>query len=374
MSQDQTQEQSAAGLNEPGSTLNAKEDDFDILKAGYEELSARYATLLNERDILKAELEKLQLAIKQLIRARYGRKSERVDPEQLQLALEGLEQDVGAVTAAQEQAEAQVRKTRRPPERNRGHLPAHLERYEVVVDVADKTCPCCGGALHVIDEDVAEQLDVIPLRLRVRVTRRPRYGCRACAEAVVQAPAPERLITGGMATEALVAQVVVAKYADGLPLYRQARIYARDGIDLDRSTLADWCGRAAWWLKPLWELLLTTVLSSPKIFCDDTHLPVLAPGRGKTKTGYLWGFARDDQPWAGELPPAVAYLYSEDRTYDRPKPQLAGFSGVLQVDGWGGFKRLTGGTEAGALILAFCWSHARRQFYEIHQATQSPAR
>jgi transposase len=372
MSQDQTQEQSAAGLNEPGSVLHIEEDDFDILKAGYEELSVRYATLLNERDILKAELEKLQLAIRRLIRAQYGRRSERMDPEQFQLALEGLEQEVGAVTAREEaEAPADPRaRTRRPPERN--HLPAHLERYEVVIDVADKTCPCCGGALHVIDEDVAEQLDVIPLRLRVRVTRRPRYGCRSCAEAVVQAAAPERLITGGMATEALVAQIVVSKYADGLPLYRQAQIHARDGIDLDRSTLADWCGRAAWWLKPLWELLLTTVLSSPKIFCDDTHLPVLAPGKGKTKTGYLWGFARDDQPWAGELPPAVAYLYSEDRTYDRPKPQLAGFSGVLQVDGWGGFKRLTGGTEAGALILAFCWSHARRQFHEIHQATQSP--
>ena len=210
-------------MNEPGSVLSAKEDDFDILKAGYEELSARYATLLNERDILKAELEKLQLAIKQLIRARYGRKSERVDPEQLQLALEGLEQDVGAVTAAQEQTEAQARKTRRPPERNRGHLPAHLERYEVVIDIADKTCPCCGGALHVIDEDIAEQLDVIPLRLRVRVIRRPRYGCRACAEAVIQAPAPERPIPGGMATEALIAQVIVAKYADGLPLYRRHR-------------------------------------------------------------------------------------------------------------------------------------------------------
>src|SRR4051794_1211616 len=210
MSQDQTQEQSAAGLNEPGSVLSAEEDDFDILKAVYEELSARYAMLLNERDILKAELEKLQLAIKQLIRAQYGRKSERVNPEQLQLALEGLEQDVGAVTAAHEQAEAPARTTRRPPERN--HLPAHLERYEVVVDVADKTCPCCGGALHVIDEDIAEQLDVIPLRLRV--TRRPRYGCRTCAEAVVQAAAPERPITGGMATEALVAQIVVSKYAD----------------------------------------------------------------------------------------------------------------------------------------------------------------
>jgi transposase len=372
MSQDQTQEQSAAGLNEPGSVLHIEEDDFDILKAGYEELSVRYATLLNERDILKAELEKLQLAIRRLIRAQYGRRSERMDPEQFQLALEGLEQEVGAVTAREEaEAPADPRaRTRRPPERN--HLPAHLERYEVVIDVADKTCPCCGGALHVIDEDVAEQLDVIPLRLRVRVTRRPRYGCRSCAEAVVQAAAPERLITGGMATEALVAQIVVSKYADGLPLYRQAQIHARDGIDLDRSTLADWCGRAAWWLKPLWELLLTTVLSSPKIFCDDTHLPVLAPGKGKTKTGYLWGFARDDQPWAGELPPAVAYLYSEDRTYDRPKPQLAGFSGVLQVDGWGGFKRLTGDKDAGALILAFCWSHARRQFHEIHQATQSP--
>jgi transposase len=131
-----------------------------------------------------------------------------------------------------------------------------------------------------------------------------------------------------------------------------------------------WPTGAAWWLKPLWELLLTTVLSSPKIFCDDTHLPVLAPGKGKTKTGYLWGFARDDQPWAGELPPAVAYLYSEDRTYDQP--QLAGFCGVLQVDGWGGFKRLTGDKDVGALILAFCWSHARRQFHEIHQATQSP--
>jgi transposase len=372
MSQDQTQEQSAGGLNEPGSVLPVEEDDFDILKAGYEELSARYATLLNERDILKAELEKLQLAIRQLIRAQYGRRSERMDPEQFQLALEGLEQDVGAVAARKEAEAPADPKTRRPPERNRGHLPAHLERYEVVIDIADKTCPCCGGALHVIDEDVAEQLDVIPLRLRVRVIRRPRYGCRACAEAVVQAPAPERPITGGMATEALVAQIVVSKYADGLPLYRQAQIHARDGIDFDRSTLADWCGRAAWWLKPLWELLLTTVLSSPKIFCDDTHLPVLAPGKGKTKTGYLWGFARDDQPWAGDLPPAVAYLYSEDRTYDRPKPQLAGFAGVLQVDGWGGFKRLTGGKEAGALILAFCWSHARRQFYEIHQATQSP--
>src|SRR4051812_19305074 len=287
MSQDQTQEQSAAGLNEPGSVLSAKEDDFDILKAGYEELSARYATLLNERDILKAELEKLQLAIKQLIRARYGRKSERVDPEQLQLALEGLEQDVGAVTAAQEQTEAQTRKTRRPPERNRGHLPAHLERYEVVIDIADKTCPCCGGALHVIDEDIAEQLDVIPLRLRVRVTRRPRYGCRTCAEAVVQAAAPERPITGARSPAAWRPRRWSPR--SSFPSMPTAcRSTARRGsmpVTASTSIARRWPTGAAWWLKPLWELLLTTVLSSPKIFCDDTHLPVLAPGRGKTKTG-----------------------------------------------------------------------------------------
>ena len=222
-----------------------------------------------------------------------------------------------------------------------------------------------------IDEDVAEQLDVIPLRLRVRVTRRPRYGCRACAEAVVQAPAPERLITGGMATEALVAQVVVAKYADGLPLYRQARIYARDGIDLDRSTLADWCGRAAWWLKPLWELLLTTVLSSPKIFCDDTHLPVLAPGRARRKPATCGALPATTSPGPASCRRPWPTCTARTAPMTAPSPSSPAFP-VLQVDGWGGFKRLTGGTEAGALILAFCWSHARRQFYEIHQATQSP--
>src|SRR5689334_5229099 len=236
-------------------TIEAVQAERDHFRTAYEQASAehdelitRHASVLNERDTLKAEMEKLQLAIKQLIRARYGRKSERIDPEQLQLALEGLEQDAGAVAAAQEAAETPVEtktRTRRPPQRNRGHLPAHLERYEVVLDVADKTCPCCGGAMHVIDEDVAEQLDVVPLRFRVRVTRRPRYGCRACAEAVIQVPAPERPIPGGMATEALIAQVAVSKYGDGLPLYRQAQIHARDGIDLDRSIPA-FAGTGYW--------------------------------------------------------------------------------------------------------------------------------
>ena len=148
-------------------------------------------------------------------------------------------------------------------------------------------------------------LDYVPAQLRVRLIRRPRYGCRACEEAVVQAPAPERPIDGGMATEALLAHVLVSKYGDHLPLYRQSQIFARQGLMLDRSTLCNWVGRACWWLAPLHELVLSTVLTSPKVFADDTTLPVLDPGRGRTKTGRLWCYAVDNRPWCG---PAIRRL------------------------------------------------------------------
>ena len=170
---------------------------------------------------------------------------------------------------------------------NRGRLPAHLERVEQIVDINSKACACCGGALHVIGEDVAERLDVVPITFRVLVTRRPRYGCRACEAAPVQAAAPHRIVEGGLPTEALVAHVLVSKYADHLPLYRQAQIYARQGITLDRSTLADWVGRAAWWLTPLRDHLLADLKRSPKLFADETTAPVLDPRRGRTKTGQL---------------------------------------------------------------------------------------
>ena len=193
--------------------------------------------------------------IRQLQRGQFGRRSEKLDPDQLQLGLEDLEQTVAAAEAAQEAAAARSGTSRpaRSARRNLGALPAHLPRIEVLVDIEDKSCPCCGGSLHVIGEDTSEMLDIVPAQLRVKVIRRPRYGCRACEEAVVQAPAPERPITGGMATEALLAHVLVAKYADFLPLYRQAGIFARQGIELDRSTLCDWVGRACWWLEPLWQ-------------------------------------------------------------------------------------------------------------------------
>src|SRR4051794_21326437 len=256
--------------------LNALEVERDHFKGAFEEADA--------------ERQRLELVIRQLLRAQFGRKSERLDPEQFQLTLENLEQEVVAATAPRQDtadSDGNRHPRRAPARRNLGHLPAHLDRYEVVIEPADSICPCCGGALHQIGVEETERLDAVPLRLRVRVTRRPIYGCRSCAEAVVQAPAPDSAVSGGLPTEGLLAHVAVSKYNDGLPLYRQAQILERDGIHLDRATLSDWMGRTAWWLKPLWELLLGSVLSSPKLFCDDTRLPVLAPGTGKTSTGYL---------------------------------------------------------------------------------------
>jgi transposase len=229
-------------------------------------------TVLAERDAAQAEIEKLRLLIRQLQRGQFGRRSEKLDPDQLQLGLEDLEQAAAAAEAAQDGMAARDSTPRAPRvrRRNLGALPAHLPRIELLLDVEDKSCPCCGGTLHVIGESREEMLDIVPAQLRVKVIRRPRYACRACEEAVVQAPAPERPITGGMATEALLAHVLVAKYADFLPLYRQAGIFARQGIDLDRSTLCDWVGRACWWLEPLWRLLHRHVMASTRIFADDS--------------------------------------------------------------------------------------------------------
>ncbi|HXR01588.1 MAG TPA: IS66 family transposase [Pseudomonas sp.] len=255
---------------------------------------------MQQRD---AEIDKLQLLIKRLLRQQFGRRSEQLSADQLQLALEDLEQTVAANEAAQDAAENKQRQRRETrPNRNHGALPSHLPRYEVLIDVEHRDCPCCGGAMHTIGELRSEQLDIVPAQLRVRVTRRPRYACRTCEGAVVVAPAPERPIDGGMATEALVAHVLVSKFCDSLPLYRQSQMLARQGVTLDRSTLSNWVGRACWWLTPLYDLFVSTALSAPKLFADDTTLPVLDPGRGRTKTGRIWCYAVDDRPWATETP------------------------------------------------------------------------
>jgi transposase len=247
-------------------------------------------------------------------------------------------------------------------------LPRHLPREEMRLDVGHQACPCCGGKLHLIGETVSEMLDHVPARLRVIRICRPRYGCRACGT-IHQAPAPERPIGRGLASPALLAHVLVAKYCDHLPLYRQSQIFARHGVEIDRSTLANWVGGACWWLEPLHQKLAEHVFGSQKLFADDTPIPVLDPGRGRTKTGRLWVYARDDRPWSGADPPAAVYLYSPDRRAERPVSHLAKFKGVVQVDGYAGFERLTG---SGDIRLTGCWAHARRKFYEVQQATGSP--
>jgi transposase len=327
-------------------------------------------TLPDDPATLKAMLlaertrnDRLVQIIKEMQRHRFGRRAETLPEDQMLLALEEVEQtEAGAAAAAEGKSSDEREKAAWKRRTNRGALPPHLPRIETTVDIEDKACPSCKNMLHRIGEDVSERLDIVPAQFRVLVVRRPKYACRACEDGVVQSPAPARLIEGGLPTEATVAHVLVAKYADHLPLYRQAQIYARQGINLDRSTLADWVGRAAWHLRPVHERLLAHIRSSTKIFADETTAPVLDPGRGRTKTGQLWAYARDDRPWGGRDPPAVAYVYAPNRKAEQPIAHLAGFKGVLQVDGYAGYRPLA---EKGNVQLAFCWTHVRRRFYEI---------
>jgi transposase len=318
----------------------------------------------------QARAERLEQIIKELQRHRFGRRAETLPEDQLLLGLEEVEQVEASGEAEADKADPATR-TRRAAKRclNRGSLPPHLPRVEMVVDIEDHTCPCCRNALHRIGEDVSERLDIIPAQLRVLVVRRPKYGCRVCEEVVVQAGAPARLVEGGLPTDATVAQVLVSKYADHLPLYRQSQIYARQGIHLDRSTLADWVGHSAFMLRPVYDRLLDRLKASTKLFADETTAPVLDPGRGRTKTGQLWAYARDDRSWGGTDPPGVAYVYAPDRKAERPIIHLSGFKGILQVDGYGGYRALA---ERGNVELAFCWSHVRRRFYELAVAGPAP--
>lgn len=281
----------------------------------------------------RCESERLRQIIKELQRHRFGRRAETLPEDQMLLGLEDVEQVAAYSETAQDISAPEGREARARTRRgNRGALPTHLPRIEVVVDIEGKTCPCCQGELHRIGEDRSERLDLVPAQFRILVTRRPKYACRACEDGVMQAPAPARLIEGGLPTDATVAQVLVSKYADHLPLYRQAQIYARQGIELDRSTLADWVGQAAFHLRPLHERLLDKLRQRPKLFADETTMPVLDPGRGRTKTGQLWAYAADDRPRGGADPPGAAYVYAPDRKADRPIAHLAGFKGILQVE------------------------------------------
>ncbi len=323
------------------------------------------------------EIEKLKYQLAKLRRMQFGRSSERLTRqiEQLELRLEELETTEAADVTATEAAapDPSIRAKTKP---KRKPLPEHLPRQDVTHQPPGDgacTCPDCGKGMARLGEDVTEVLDYVPGRFQVIRHVRPKYACTAC-DAITQAPAPAMPTPRGRATPGLLAHVLVSKFLDHLPLYRQSEIYAREGVDLDRSTLADWVGQAAWLLDPIVATIRKHVFVAEKIHGDDTTVPVLAPGLGRTATGRLWAYVRDDRLFAGPAPPAAAYFYSPDRRAAHPAAHMAGFTGFLQADGYAGFDALyhPARTTPGPIIEVACWAHCRRKFYDVWEATKSP--
>lgn len=334
---------------------------------------AEKVVIVAERDRLIEQNDRFRHLLRQLQRMQFGRKSEKLDSDQFQLALEDIEQAIAKGDALEDKKTSEPAASRLKRQINRGSLPAHLPRLHETIQPEDTNCPCCRTPMHAIGEETSERLDVIPAQFRVLVTHRPKYACRACEGTVVQAQAPERLIKSGLPTEAMVAHVLAGKYAWHLPLYRQAQMLKSQGIEIDRSTLAFWVGYAAAELMPLYERLREGLLGSSKLAVDETPVPVLDPGRGRTKTGYFWTMARDDRPWSGPNPPAVAYTYAPGRGADHGINLLANYSGIVQCDGYAAYKRLAKEKrEGGAVTLAFCWTHWRRYFYDIAEGGDAP--
>ena len=325
-----------------------------------EALAAQQEKLLS-RD---HEIEHLKLVIAKLRRMIFGTRSEKVsrEIEQLELKLEELEtQQAERVTASpQTSAQPKAKPIRRP-------LPEHLPREVHTHLPAEDACPDCGGELRKLGEDVSEILERVPATYKVIRHVRVKMACSKC-DVILQTPAPSRPIERGLAGPNLLAHVLVSKYADHLPLYRQSEIFAREGIDLDRSTLADWVGAASYLLAPLIDQIRKHVLAADKIHADDTPIPVLAPGMGKTKTARLWTYVRDDRPAGQPMPPAVWFAYTPDRKGEHPRRHLNHFTGILQADGYAGFHHLY---EGGRIVEAACWAHARRKFYDIQVANGS---
>jgi transposase len=335
------------------------------LRATAAEGEAQYRALL---------IEKLEFTIRKLRHDRFGQSSERgALLDQLELQLADLEADAAQAEAVAQMATGSTRMTvpsferRRPARRS---LPEHLPRERIVYP-APSACPCCGGmTLRKIGEDVTETLELIPRQWKVVQHVREKFSCRAC-EAINQPPAPSHPIARGRAGPKLLAHILFSKYGLHLPLNRQSAVYAREGIDLDVSTLADWVGAAAATLMPLVTEIRTHVFAAERIHADDTTVPVLA--KGKTRTGRVWTYVRDDRPFAGPDPPAAVFFYSRDRGGEHPEQHLAGFAGLMQADAYAGFNRLyEADRKAGPIIEAACWAHARRKFFDLARINQAP--
>jgi transposase len=342
----------------------------DELRSLQAELDSHLQTLSQQDVQLRSsseQIERLKMIIEKLRRRVYGVKSEKIiiQLEQLELHLEELESSQAEAEAVVERvrpsAEPQKRSRRKP-------LPEHLPREVVTHAAQGNCCPGCGGQLRQFGEDVSEQLEYIPDSFKVIRHVRPKFACSGC-ERVVEAPAPSRPIERGLAGPGLLAHVLVSKFADHLPLYRQSEIYARQGVEIERSTLAGWVGGASDLLAPLIDAIQKHVLAGSKLHADDTPMPVLSPGSGKTKTGRLWTYVRDDRPAGEDTAPAVWFAYSEDRKGEHPRQHLKNFRGGLQADAYAGFHHLYGD---GAIYEVACWAHARRKFHEIHVIHASP--
>lgn len=352
--------------------------DIEALKAlilsQHEEKQRQLEELAQLREEHQSELlayaqqiEHLKLVAEKLRRMLFGRKSEKlsIQLDQLELQLEEMEA-IHAALASAPVCEGQTDNTATKPARK--PLPEHLPRQIVTHEPKQECCPECGGDLRHFGEDVSEQLDYVPESFRVIRHLRPKFACCKC-EIVVEAPAPSRPISRGLAAPGLLAHVLVSKYADHCPLYRQAEIYARQGVELDRSTLAGWVGATSELLAPLVDAMRRHVLSATKLHADDTPVPVLAPGNGKTKTGRLWTYVRDDRPAGENTAPAVWFAYSPDRKGEHPREHLKDFTGTLQADAYAGFHHLY---DTSRIREAACWAHARRKFHDIHIAHPSP--
>ncbi len=338
-------------------------------------LDAENADLRSRNAELAALNARLEHLAREMKRARFGPRSEKLNPDQFELAFEDLE---AAIAEAQEQhdtaaaARSQSRPVRKP--RTSRALPKDLPREERVIEPESLTCPCGCGDMVRIGEDRSERLDITPAQFRVLVTVRPRYACPKGRAGVVQEKAPPALIESGLPTEATIAHVLVSKYSEHLPLYRQAQVMARHGLSIDRSTLADWVGRAAFHLAPVVDRMAALLKGSGKLFMDETTAPVLDPGRGRTKTGYLWAMLRDDRPWGGDDPPGVVFAYAPGRGGAHAERMLEGFEGTLQVDGYTGYNRLADDRreDGQPLRLAYCWAHARREIIKATPKAGSP--
>ena len=376
----------------PPEVVNAFAAQQSALEAARFEASVERAARQHEQAVvaekeafiteLKELIEKLEGQVGQYRQAKFGPKSEKLDPAQLELALEDLETAIAETQAQIAAVEDKIAASATDPEkaalrapRKTRALPDHLPRVERVIEPDSITCPCGCGAMVRIGEDRTERLDFIPARYQVIVTIRPKYACPKGRTGVVQARAPAHLLEGSWPTEALLAQIAMSKHSEHMPLNRQAVAMARLGVPIERSVLADWMGRTGALIAPVVDRMAVLLKTgSSRLYVDETTAPVLDPGRGRTKTGYLWAVLRDDRGWNGPASPGVVFHYHPGRKGEYADKILMGFDGTIQVDAYGGYSHLAQPDRKGGmpLKLAFCWAHGRRKLIAAKPKKGSP--